>query len=233
MLPGLRPRAARHGGRQPGVHRRRGSRVAWRLRTEYVRTIQDSIHRHRIDTERSSTAVARALGGGRAAGEARRRRSGRGALRARTCSRSSASTELASGAADAARASRAGHPAPGAGACSRAAGDREIGRHAVDDCCATRISACAPRRCSTVARRWASIRSRSSSSSATSRTSRSAPGMAAFLASPGPSQNLEAARRILDAMAQSGEPGGARDRPRRARLIALVPGCVHRSARRR
>ena len=31
--------------------------VAWRLRSAYVRTIQDSIHRHRMDTERTSSAV--------------------------------------------------------------------------------------------------------------------------------------------------------------------------------
>ena len=31
--------------------------LAWRLRAEYVRTIQDSIHRHRLDTERGTAAV--------------------------------------------------------------------------------------------------------------------------------------------------------------------------------
>lgn len=31
--------------------------VAWRLRSEYIRTIQDSIHRHRLDTERGTAAV--------------------------------------------------------------------------------------------------------------------------------------------------------------------------------
>ena len=49
-------------------------------------------------------------------------------------------------------------------------------------------------------------------------------GMAAFLASPGPSQNLDAARVILTAMAQSeGEPG-LRDRLQAARVLSLVPG---------
>ena len=31
--------------------------VAWRLRSAYVRTIQESIHRHRMDTERTSSVV--------------------------------------------------------------------------------------------------------------------------------------------------------------------------------
>ena len=48
-------------------------------------------------------------------------------------------------------------------------------------------------------------------------------GMAAFLASPGPSQNLDAARVLLEAMAASSGPGGARDRREAARVLALVP----------
>src|SRR5690606_17459217 len=31
--------------------------VAWRLRSEYVRTIHDTIHQHRLDTERASPAA--------------------------------------------------------------------------------------------------------------------------------------------------------------------------------
>ena len=31
--------------------------LAWWLRSEYIRTIQDSIHRHRLDTERGTAAV--------------------------------------------------------------------------------------------------------------------------------------------------------------------------------
>ena len=49
-------------------------------------------------------------------------------------------------------------------------------------------------------------------------------GMAAFLASPGPAQNLEAARLLLEAMAQSGDEDGVRDRLQAARVLALVPG---------
>lgn len=49
-------------------------------------------------------------------------------------------------------------------------------------------------------------------------------GMAAFLASPGPSQNLDAARIILEGMARSSGEDGTRDRVQAARALALVPG---------
>ncbi|OFW07320.1 MAG: hypothetical protein A3H96_17530 [Acidobacteria bacterium RIFCSPLOWO2_02_FULL_67_36] len=48
-------------------------------------------------------------------------------------------------------------------------------------------------------------------------------GMAAFLASAGPSQNLVAARAILEAMVWSEGSEGTRDRAEAARLLALVP----------
>ena len=49
-------------------------------------------------------------------------------------------------------------------------------------------------------------------------------GMAAFLASPGPSQNLDAARLLLAAMAHSDGADGMRDRLQAARVLSLVPG---------
>jgi ATP:ADP antiporter, AAA family len=49
-------------------------------------------------------------------------------------------------------------------------------------------------------------------------------GMAAFLASPGPSQNLDAARLVLSAMAHSDGGDGLRDRMQAARVLSLVPG---------
>jgi len=49
-------------------------------------------------------------------------------------------------------------------------------------------------------------------------------GMAAFLASPGPSQNLDAARMILEGMARSYGDEGIRDRLQASRALALVPG---------
>jgi AAA family ATP:ADP antiporter len=48
-------------------------------------------------------------------------------------------------------------------------------------------------------------------------------GMAAFLASPGTSQNLDAARALIETMARSPGLDGARERAEAARLIALVP----------
>ena len=49
-------------------------------------------------------------------------------------------------------------------------------------------------------------------------------GMAAFLASPGPSQNLDAARLLLETMARSGGEDGIPDRLQAARVLSLVPG---------
>jgi hypothetical protein len=48
-------------------------------------------------------------------------------------------------------------------------------------------------------------------------------GTAAFLAAPGPSQNLDAARVILEAMAHNSEPDSRRDRAEAARLLSVVP----------
>jgi len=47
--------------------------------------------------------------------------------------------------------------------------------------------------------------------------------MAAFLASPGPSQNLEAARTMLDVMVLSSGPAGVPDRVQAARVLAVAP----------
>jgi AAA family ATP:ADP antiporter len=49
-------------------------------------------------------------------------------------------------------------------------------------------------------------------------------GMAAFLASPGPSQNLDAARVLLETMARSDDEDGLRDRIQAGRVLSLVPG---------
>jgi AAA family ATP:ADP antiporter len=48
-------------------------------------------------------------------------------------------------------------------------------------------------------------------------------GMAAFLAASGPSQNLDAARLIIEAMARSAGADGVRDRAEAARLLSLLP----------
>ena len=52
-----RPRPARHGGDQPGVHRDLGGPSRGGCATEYVRTIHESIHRHRLDTERAASTT--------------------------------------------------------------------------------------------------------------------------------------------------------------------------------
>ena len=48
-------------------------------------------------------------------------------------------------------------------------------------------------------------------------------GMAAFLASPGPTQNVIAARALIEGMVNEPGEAGAREREEAARLIALVP----------
>jgi ATP:ADP antiporter, AAA family len=48
-------------------------------------------------------------------------------------------------------------------------------------------------------------------------------GIAAFLASPGPARNLEAARVILEQMVDAPGEGGARDRDEAARVLSLLP----------
>ena len=88
--------------------------LAWRLRVEYIRTIQDSIHRHRLDTERGTAAVTERSAADVLAREAGGRRSVGGALRAGP-DRRAAHAQVASGAADAADASRRRHPPPRAG----------------------------------------------------------------------------------------------------------------------
>ncbi|MFB3853848.1 MAG: Npt1/Npt2 family nucleotide transporter [Vicinamibacterales bacterium] len=49
--------------------------------------------------------------------------------------------------------------------------------------------------------------------------------MVAFLARRGPTQNLDAASLLLDSMVTEGGPGGARTRLEAARLIAILPNC--------
>jgi len=194
--------------------------VAWRLRAEYVRTIQDSIHRHRLDTERASAstversasdALRAKLGGGDAGDvryaldllELQQARSWHPVLR-----------ELLH------------HPEPDirrrALALLGAGGDRGIGDEAVrllrDPELSVRTEALLY-----LAREMGTdplgrIQELGDFEDFSIRAA-----MAAFLASPGPTQNLDAARAILAAMAGSDGPDGARDRAEAARLMALVP----------
>ena len=102
--------------------------LAWRVRAEYIRTIQDSIHRHRLDTERGTAAVTERSAADVLRREADRRRSLGSPLRARSHRRAD-DAQVASGAADAADASRCRHPASCAGRLERHGGrsDRRPG----------------------------------------------------------------------------------------------------------
>lgn len=194
--------------------------IAWRLRTEYVRTIQDSIHRHRIDSERllagsldSSTTTVLT-----------------GKLAAPDPTEVRYALTLLEG-----QQSRRWHPAlrgllthhdaeirRRALALLSAGGDREI---------ADRVA---------IMLRDPDIGVRTEALLYLSREVGLDPlrqieelgdvegfsiraGTVAFLASPGPSQNLEAARVVLEAMARAPGAEGSRDRTEAARLLGVVP----------
>ena len=194
--------------------------VAWRLRHEYVRTIQASIHRHRMDTERTSASVLERsaaevlvtkLGGSDpeevryALGllEVQQTKSWHPALR----------TLL-------------GHPDPDirrrALSLLSAAGDRDIADKSVallrDQDLGVRTEALLYLSREMGIDPLSRIQELGDFEDFSIRA-----GMAAFLASPGPSQNLEAARALFEAMVATIGPGGSRDRAEAARLMALVP----------
>jgi AAA family ATP:ADP antiporter len=194
--------------------------VAWRLRSAYVRTIQESIHRHRLDTERTSSAVLE--------------RSAADALRDKLAAEDPGEVRYALGLLEGQR-TRSWHPAlralllhPAADVRQRAlallaaAGDQEIASDAVallhDPDLGVRTEALLYLSRERGIDPLAQIESLGDFADFSIRA-----GMAAFLASPGPAQNLEAARRILEVMASAGGPAGARERAEAARLIALVP----------
>jgi AAA family ATP:ADP antiporter len=194
--------------------------IAWRLRVEYVRTIEASIHRHRIDSERLPAggldrSAADAVGShlrGEDPEDVRHALDVLESQNARQCW--PALRSLLS------------HEAP------------DIRRRALalldaggDDSVATRAAALL---------RDADIGVRTAALLYLSRHTGSDPlrlieelgdfedfsiraGMAAFLASPGPSHNPDAARAILEAMTSSEGAGGASDRKEAARLLRVVP----------
>ena len=193
--------------------------LAWRLRREYVRTIQDSIHRHRIDSERDTGAVAE--------------RTAADLLRSKLAGRDPSDVRYALDLIEGQR-SRKWHAAlrpllshPAADIRRRAlailsgSGDPDI---------SDRVPAML---------RDADIGVRTEALLYLSREEGIDPlrqiealgdfqdfsiraGTAAFLAAPGPSRNLEAARVILQMMASSGGPDGRRDRLEAARLIGTI-----------
>jgi AAA family ATP:ADP antiporter len=194
--------------------------VAWRLRTEYVRTIHESIHRHRLDTERAaSTAIERSaaealrskLSGGDASEvryaldllEVQRTRSWLPSLRAL----------LSHPEADIRRRALS---------LLRAASDREIADTAVallrDPDLGVRTEALLYLTREMHVDPLAQIEKLGDFEDFSIRA-----GMAAFLGSPGPTQNLDAARALIEAMVNTSGKAGVRDRAEAARLIALVP----------
>ncbi len=195
--------------------------VAWRLRVEYVRTIQDSIHRHRLDTERASRGTLE--------------RSATEALRTKLAATDPNEVRYALDLLGIQRTKSwhpslrmlLHHPEPDirrrAIALLGSSGDREIGDEAVrmlrDPDLGVRTEALLYLSREMGTDPLTRIQELGDFDDFSIRA-----GMAAFLASPGPSQNLDAARAILEAMASTPGEAGARDRAEAARLIALVPG---------
>jgi AAA family ATP:ADP antiporter len=195
--------------------------VAWRLRVEYVRTIQESIHRHRLDTERASRGTLE--------------RSASEALRTKLAATDPNDVRYALDLLGIQRTKSwhpslrmlLHHPEPDirrrAMALLGSSGDREIGDQAVrllrDPDLGVRTEAILYLSREMGTDPLTRIQELGDFDDFSIRA-----GMAAFLASPGPSQNLDAARAILEAMATSPGAEGARDRAEAARLIALVPG---------
>jgi AAA family ATP:ADP antiporter len=197
--------------------------VAAGLRLGYMRTIRDSIHRHRLETERSASTVleraaTQAVGEKLATGDPKEIRYALDLLEGeRTQSWHPALRSLlAHGDPDIRRRSLA---------LLAATGDREIGPAAVDllndPDLGVRTEALLYLSREHGVDPLARIESLGEFPDFSIRAA-----MAAFLASPGPAQNLVAARALLDAMVSSAGPEGARERAEAARLIALVPAAL-------
>lgn len=194
--------------------------VAWRLRSEYVRTIHDSIHRHRLDTERAASttierAAAEALKSKLAAGEPSEVRYALDLLEVQQTRRwlPALRALLSSPEPDIRRRALS---------LLRAAGDREVAERSVhllkDPDLAVRTEALLYLTQEMHVDPLAQIQQLGDFEDFSIRA-----GMAAFLASPGATQNLEAARAIVDAMVRAHGGNGARERAEAARLICLVP----------
>jgi AAA family ATP:ADP antiporter len=194
--------------------------VAWRLRAAYVRTIQESIHRHRMDTERTSSAVLE--------------RSAADALRDKLAAGDPGEVRYALSLLEGQR-TQSWHPSlrallhhPAADVRQRAlallaaAGDREIAADAVallrDPDLAVRTEALLYLSREQGIDPLAQIEQLGDFADFSIRA-----GMAAFLASPGHAQNLDTARAILVAMTKAEGHDGIRERAEAARLIGLAP----------
>jgi AAA family ATP:ADP antiporter len=194
--------------------------AAWRLRSEYVRTIQESIHRHRLDTERTTRTMVE--------------RSAAEALRTKLGASDPGEVRYALGLLEMQQ-SRSWHPTlrtllhhpepdirRRSLALLSAAGVREIADDAVhllrDPDLSVRTEALLYLTREMGIDPLTRIQELGEFDDFSIRA-----GMAAFLASPGSSQNLDAARALLEAMVRSPGAAGARDRTEAARLIPLVP----------
>lgn len=195
--------------------------VASRLRGEYVRTIHESIHKYRVDTERPTggpldRSAVEALGAKLAAADADDVRDALAVLERQPPSREwhPALRRLLS------------HWEPDvrrrALAMLAAAGDPEIAQRATemlhDSDLEVRTEALLYVTREMGADPLTLLEQLGDFEDFSIRA-----GMSAFLASAGPSQNLVAARAILEAMVWSEGPEGVRDRAEAARLLALVP----------
>jgi AAA family ATP:ADP antiporter len=195
--------------------------VAWRLRSEYVRTIHDSIYKHRIDTERTTTAVLE--------------RSAAEALAAKLTADEPRSVRFALSVLESQQAPDP-HPAlrpllthPDAEIRRRAlaildaAGDRqsteEVSQMLRDPDIGVRTEALLYLTRGSRTDPLEHIKELGEVEEFSIRS-----GMAAFLAGPGDSQNLEAARAVLEGMTHATGPDGVRDRTEAARLAALAQG---------
>jgi AAA family ATP:ADP antiporter len=194
--------------------------TAWRLRREYVRTIHDSIHRYRLDTEQPSTkvldrAAADALGAKLSAADPDDIRRALALVESQHAGRwHDALSELLS------------HPEADirrrALAVLSAAGDRTIAGHVSemlrDPDLGVRTEALLYVTREMRVDPLGQLQSLGEFEDFSIRA-----GMAAFLAASGPSQNLDAARLIIEAMARSAGVDGVRDRTEAARLLAILP----------
>jgi AAA family ATP:ADP antiporter len=195
--------------------------AAWRLRSEYVRTIQESIHQHRIDSEQIAHAAID--------------RTAALALADKLASTDPADVRYALDLL--ASEGIAGVERPLRALLSH--GEADIRRRALAMLSAARDTAISG--IATRLLRDPDLGVRTEALLYVTREMRVDPlsqlekladvedfsiraGMAAFLASPGPSQNLDAARVMLTAMTDSPGPAGVRDRLQAARVLALVPG---------
>lgn len=194
--------------------------LAWQVRSEYIRTIQDSIHRHRLDTERGTAAVTE-----RSAADVLVAK-----LTAADLSEVRYALDLIEG-----QQTRKWHPAL---RTLLTHPDADIRRRALaslsasgDDEISERVPAML---------RDPDIGVRTEALLYLSRESGIDPlrqieelgdfedfsiraGAAAFLAAPGPAQNLDAARLMIEGMARSAGEEGQRDRAEAARLIGAIP----------